>query len=330
MSEAVLEVRGLHTEIPTDHGIVQTAHDVNLTVRAGEVLGLVGESGCGKSVLLRTILGLLQPPARVTAGEVLLRERNLLALSEKELRTVRGGEIALIPQDPINSFNPALSIGYQMTRVLKLHRDSEPEGGWDAEAARILRRVGIDPQGKLDRYPFNFSQGQLQRVMTAIAVYSGKPKLLLADEPTTSLDVTIEAQMLWLISQLQREEGMAVVYVTHDLGVVAQLADRVAVMYAGTIVEEAPVEEIFRNPKHPYTIGLLKSSGAHGQTDDRRMFALPGAPPDLTKLQQGCSFAPRCQWATELCRETAPRLRALSGETKAACHHSETITERAA
>jgi oligopeptide/dipeptide ABC transporter ATP-binding protein len=329
MTEPVLEVRGLHSEFPTEHGVVRTARNVNLTVGPGEVLGLVGESGSGKSVLLRTLLGLLPHPGRVTAGEARFGGRDLLAMSEAELRGIRGGEIALIPQDPINNFNPALSIGYQMIRVLKLHRGVEPDERWASEAARMLQRVGIDPTRKLDRYPFSFSQGQLQRVMIAIAVLSSGPSLLFADEPTTSLDVTIEAQVLWLISQLQRERGMAVVYVTHDLGVVAQLADRVAVMYAGTIVEDGPVEEIFRRPRHPYTIAMLRSAGAFSERRERRLFALPGAPPDLTRIREGCAFAPRCSSVTPICEQKTPELRELAGGVKAACHNAEAILEAA-
>ena len=288
----MLDVQGLCTEFPTAGGVVRAGSEINLQVNAGEVVGLVGESGSGKSVLLRTLLGVLPPPGRVAAGRIDFDGRDLLTLSERELRALRGGEIALIPQDPINSLNPSLSIGYQVTRALKLHRATKPAAGWEAEAEELLRHVGIDARGKLGRYPFNFSQGQLQRVMTAIAALSGRPRLLLADEPTTSLDVTIEAQILWLIRRLQLELGMAVIFVTHDLGVIAKLADRVAVMYAGAIVEEAPVRELFRRPRHPYTIALLKSAAGFVDRDGKRLYALGGAPPDLTRLARAAPSPP--------------------------------------
>jgi len=324
---ALLEIRDLVCEFPTEDGVVRATRNVDLSVEPGEIVGLVGESGSGKSVLLRTIMRMLRPPGRVVSGTIHYDGRDMSALSERELRRMRGGEIALIPQDPVNSLNPSLSIGYQVTRALRLHRGEAPAEGWRAEAVRILREVGVSVEGgKLRQHPFNFSQGQVQRIMTAVAVLAGRPRLLLADEPTTSLDATVEAQILWLIRSLQRETHTAIIFVTHDLGVIAQLADRVAVMYAGSIVEHGPVRELFANPLHPYTIGLLLSS--RGFTDREagsgRLYAMPGAPPDLTSLGPGCPFAPRCEWADERCRTQTPPLRPFRAGV-AACHHLERI-----
>jgi oligopeptide/dipeptide ABC transporter ATP-binding protein len=322
----VLEVRGLRTEFPTRTGVVRATNDVNFSVDEGEVLGVVGESGCGKSVLLRTVLAILPSPGRVTAGEVLFDGQDLLRLPEQKLRQLRGGDVALIPQDPINNLNPSLTVGYQMERALKLHRSEKPSHGWSHEAEQMLNQVGIDARGKLGRYPFNFSQGQLQRVMTAIAVLSGHPRLLLADEPTTALDVTIQAQILWLISRFQRERKMSVVFVTHDLGVIAQVADRVMVMYAGSVVEEAPVRDLFKQPRHPYTIALLRSASGFLDSSGKRQYTLEGSPPDLVHLPPGCPFAPRCASATEICVSSAPELRKIDAG-QVACHHAERILE---
>jgi oligopeptide/dipeptide ABC transporter ATP-binding protein len=322
MNSPVLEVRGLVTEFPTRHGVVRATRDVDLEVQRGEVLGLVGESGSGKTVVLRSILGLLKPPGRVVSGEVIHEGRDLRAMNRRDLDDLRGGSIGFVPQDPINAFNPVLNMGYQITRPLKRHRRSAPTSGWDVEAEALLERVGISPGGKLRQHSFNFSQGQLQRVMMAIATLAGRPTLLLADEPTTSLDVTVEAQILWLIKELQHESGMAVVFVTHDLGVVAQLADRIAVMYAGSVVEQGSVLDLFADPRHPYTIGLLRSSRGFSSGGRHNLYALPGAPPDLRDVRPGCPFAPRCSWASSVCRDETPMLRAV-GSSLVACHHAE-------
>jgi oligopeptide/dipeptide ABC transporter ATP-binding protein len=327
VSEPLLEVRDLNVEFPTRSGPVRAVREVDLSVSPGEVFGLVGESGSGKSVFLRTLVRLTPPPGRVRSGEIRFGGRNVLDLGKADLERLRGGDISLIPQDPINGFNPALTVGHQMVRAAKRHRTAAPEHGWDREIEDMLRHVGIEVRGDLKRYPFNFSQGQLQRAMTAMAVLSGKPRLLLADEPTTSLDVTIESQILWLISELQREYGMAVIFVTHDLGVIAQMADRVAVMYAARIVEEAPVKQLFAQPSHPYTIGLLRSAGGFRDRTGKRLYALPGAPPDLTDVREGCPLAPRCHWATDVCREVTPELRRVGDSGTVACHHAEHVAE---
>ena len=234
---SLLEVRDLRAEFPTHQGVVHAIRGVSLTVSEGEVVGVVGESGSGKTVFLRSLLGLVPSPGRIVGGEIRFDGSDLLKATAEKMRRLRGGEIALIPQDPVNAFNPALTVGFQLVRALKLRRKTPPELGWNREAEMILKKVGIESEDALKRHPFRFSQGQLQRCMTAMAVLTGRPRLLLADEPTTSLDVTIGAQILWLISQLQREMGLAVILVTHDLGVIARLSDRIMVMRDGAVVE---------------------------------------------------------------------------------------------
>jgi oligopeptide transport system ATP-binding protein len=324
MTAPLLDVRALRTEFPSRGGVVQAVRGVDFSVSEGEVVGLVGESGSGKSVFLRSLLRLITPPGRIADGEIRFGDRDVLRATDKELRHLRGGEIALIPQDPANALNPSLTVGFQMTRVLRLHRQVQPQDGWSGEAELMLKKVGVQAPGVLRRYGFNFSQGQLQRVMTAMAVLSGRPRLLLADEPTTSLDVTIAAQILWLISQLQREIGLAVVLVTHDLGVIAQMADRVAVMYAGRIVEDAAAVQLFARPAHPYTIGLLRSSQGFVDGSSKRLYAMPGVPPDMAAVGPGCTFAPRCPWATEICTAVTPSLRSFAG-SRVACHNAEIV-----
>jgi oligopeptide/dipeptide ABC transporter ATP-binding protein len=317
----LLEVRGLSTQFPGQHGMVRAVDDVSFSIQPGEAVGLVGESGSGKSTVLRSLLGLIRPPGRVVSGEVIFRGRDLRRLAEAELRRVRGGQISLIFQDPVNAFNPSLTIGDQLRRILRLHRRQEPVGGYDAEIARMLVRVGVDATGKLNQYAFNFSQGQLQRIMIAAACLGGEPSLLLADEPTTSLDVTIEAQVLQLLRDLRRELGLALILVTHNLALVAELCDRVLVMYAGRLIEDSNVYAMFETPKHPYTRQLLRSlprfpaSGA-------RLEAMPGSVPDLSRLPAGCAFAPRCeQYIGSICDTQVPAfVPAGTPDQRAACH----------
>ena len=319
----LLEVRGLSTQFPSDRGIVRAVDDVSFWIRPGEAVGLVGESGSGKSTVLRSLLGLIKPPGRVVSGEVIFRDRDLLVLPEDEMRRVRGGQISLIFQDPVNAFNPSLTIGDQLRRVLRLHRREQPSGGYDQEIGRMLARVGVDASGgsKLNQYAFNFSQGQLQRIMIAAACLGGEPSLLLADEPTTSLDVTIEAQVLQLLRDLRRELGLSLVLVTHNLALVAELCDRVLVMYAGRLVEDGDVYSVFENPRHPYTRQLLRSLPRFPAPEERPQ-PIPGSVPDLANPSAGCPFAPRCeQYIGSICDAVVPHLvPAGAADHRAACH----------
>lgn len=289
----VLRVRGLRTTYQFRGRPVSAVKDLSLTVRSGEVVGLVGESGSGKSTALKSILGMLRPPAVVEADEILLAERDLRAMSKEDARRVRGGQMSMIFQDPINSFNPSWTIGSQFRRVLSLHRPDLKRGEFNDEIVRLLAEVGIDGRDKLKSYPFQFSQGQLQRIMIAVACSSKDLKVLLADEPTTSLDVTIEAQVLELLRQLRAERNLAMVLVTHDLSVIAEMCDKVVVMYAGEVVEVADVFDLFERPQHPYTEQLLKAI-PHFPHGGERLYAMRGAVPRLDQQTEGCTFAPRC------------------------------------
>jgi oligopeptide/dipeptide ABC transporter ATP-binding protein len=317
----LLDVRGLSTHFPTQRGMVHAVEDVTFSIQPGEAVGLVGESGSGKSTVLRSLLGLINPPGRVVSGEVIFRGRDLSGLGQDELRRLRGGQISLILQDPVNAFNPSLTIGDQLRRILRLHRHQEPAGGYDREITRMLARVGVDAAGKLNQYAFNFSQGQLQRIMIAAACLGGEPALLLADEPTTSLDVTIEAQVLQLLRDLRRELGLALILVTHNLALVAELCDRVLVMYAGRLVEDGGVYSVFDTPAHPYTRQLLRSLPRF-PASAKRLEAMPGMVPDLTRLPAGCAFAPRCeQHIGAICDKQVPALvPAGTPDQRAACH----------
>lgn len=317
----ILDVRRLSTSFPTGRGVVRAVNDVSFSVRPGEAVGLVGESGSGKSTVLRSLLGLIQPPGRVAAGEVVFQGRDLRTLSAADMRQVRGGRISMVFQDPVNAFNPSFTIGDQLRRVLKLHRPQVPPGGYDAEIVRMLARIGVDARGKLDSYPFNFSQGQLQRIMIAAACLGGAPSLLLADEPTTSLDVTIEAQVLQLLRDLRRELDLALVLVTHNLALVAELCDRVLVMYAGRLVEDGDVYTVFERPAHPYTEQLLKTIPDFPHTGGR-LYAMRGNVPDLVGQMPGCPFAPRCErYLGTVCDTARPDLWSSgSADHRAACH----------
>ena len=320
MTGPLLQVRSLGVTHATSRGGVRAAIDVSFDVAAGEAVGIVGESGSGKSTVLRALLRLLPRSTRVE-GQVLYRGRDLLALGDEEMRQVRGGEISLIVQDPVNAFNPAFTIGDQLRRILRLHRRQRPSAGYDAEISRMLRRVGVDPVGKLNAYPFNFSQGQLQRIMIAAACLAGQPLLLLADEPTTSLDVSVEAQILQLLRELRGELGLSVLLVTHNLAVVAEACDRVLVMYAGQIVEQGDIYAVFERPRHPYTQQLLKSIPTFPHSGER-LQTMPGGVPDLLREPRGCPFAPRCgRHLGALCDSVPPSLiRVGSDGQLAACH----------
>ena len=325
----LLRVQGLRTVFKTIAGPAVAVDGVSYALRPGETLAVVGESGSGKSVTALSIMGLVpDPPGRIEGGEVWFDGRNLLALRERELEKVRGAEIAMIFQEPMSSLNPVLTIGRQLTETIVEHE------GLGASAARaraleMLRLVQIpEPERRLGQYPHQMSGGMLQRVMIAMAL-SCSPKVLIADEPTTALDVTIQAQILALIADLRERFGTAVLLITHDLGVVAETADRVVVMYAGRVVEEAPVVELFERPRHPYTRGLLDAIPhlglLQGENRPERLREIPGIVPPLTHLPPGCRFAPRCPFATEKCVESYPPFEEKATGHKAACWHSDKL-----
>jgi len=323
MSDPVLSVRNLTTSFEVGGNRVAAVRDVSFDVRQGEVLGLVGESGSGKSVTLRSLTRLLPRGAEV-AGEVHWRGSNLVGLSEPELRRVRGGQISMIFQEPMTALNPVLPIRVQIEENLRAHTTLD-RAGRRARAKELLDLVGIpEAARRLDEYPHQFSGGMRQRAMIAIALASD-PKLLLADEPTTALDVTIQDQILNLILDLRDELGMSVVLVTHDLGVVAQTCDRMAVMYAGRIVEEGDVARVLARPGHAYTLGLLGSVPQAG-TERSPLRSIEGTPPALSAIPPGCAFAPRCRFATEICGRVAPELVETAAGHAAACHHGAAVS----
>jgi oligopeptide/dipeptide ABC transporter ATP-binding protein len=302
----LLDVRDLRTEFRTSTGVVRAVDGVTFDVRAGETLALVGESGCGKSVTALSVMRLIPvPPGRIAGGQVLFDGRDLLALPDRELRRVRGKDIGMVFQEPMTSLNPVLTIGRQVTEPLEHHLGMRPAEA-RARATELLATVGIpEPTRRLGQYPHEFSGGMRQRVMIAIAL-SCRPRLVLADEPTTALDVTIQAQILELLRQLSREFGVAMVMITHNLGVVARYADRVNVMYAGRVVERGAAAEIYARPRHPYTLGLLRSVPRLDRPRRARLDPIPGQPPDLARLGPGCPFRPRCAFAVERCHEMPP------------------------
>jgi oligopeptide transport system ATP-binding protein len=322
VADNFLEVRDLRTQFFTRDGTVRAVDGVSFDVRRGEALGLVGESGCGKSITSMSLMRLIpQPPGKIVSGEVILYEdghrRDLLQLDEEEMRHVRGRVISMIFQDPMTSLNPVLTIGYQLTEPLKIHFNMSDEQA-RKRAIELLMQVGIPAAAeRLDEYPHQFSGGMRQRVMVAMAL-TCDPKMLIADEPTTALDVTVQAQLLDLIKVLNRETGTAVLIITHDLGVVADLCDRVMVMYAGQIIESGTGDEIFDSPQHPYTKGLMQSVPRLGPTVRDRLEPIEGMPPDLIAPPGGCRFRPRCPMAFSKCVETPPRV-FLGGEHHSAC-----------
>jgi oligopeptide/dipeptide ABC transporter ATP-binding protein len=315
----LLDVRGLHTQFTTAAGVVRAVDGVSWDVRAGETVALVGESGCGKSVSALSVMRLVAVPAgRIVAGEILFKGRDLLTLSEEEMRRVRGREIGMIFQEPMTSLNPVLSVGRQLTETVEIHLGLTPAQS-RARAIELLSLVGVsDPERRLSQYPHQFSGGMRQRMMIAMAL-SCNPPLVLADEPTTALDVTIQAQILDLMKDLSRRLGAAMLIITHNLGVVARYADRVNVMYAGKIVERATAREIYANPRHPYTRGLLRSVPRLDEPRRAKLEPIPGQPPDLSRLPAGCAFAPRCSYAVERCRVEGPALAAVGEGHLASC-----------
>jgi len=314
----LLEVRGLQTHFFTRAGVAKAVDGVNFAIDAGETLAIVGESGCGKSVTAFSILRLVaNPPGRIVGGEILFEGRDLLKLDDAAMRAVRGDRIAMIFQEPMTSLNPVLTIGDQIVEAVRLHRPVSKTAARD-RAAELLDLVGIpEARRRLDEYPHRLSGGMRQRAMIAMAL-ACEPKLLIADEPTTALDVTIQAQILDLLDDLKRRTGMAVLLITHDLGVVAQHSQRVAVMYAGKVVEEAATADLFRAPRHPYTRGLLASI-PRADAAQERLTEIPGLVPGLTDMPPGCAFAPRCGLATDRCRQSAPALEVTRDGSAVAC-----------
>jgi oligopeptide/dipeptide ABC transporter ATP-binding protein len=317
----LLEINNLHTYFQTREGLVCAVDGVSLYLDRGELLGLVGESGCGKSITALSIMRLIAPPGKIVAGEILFDGRDLLKLSQARMREVRGNDIAMIFQDPMTSLNPVFTVGEQIAEALRLHRKlSRPEARKAAVAA--MREVSIpDAELRVKDYPHQLSGGMRQRVMIAMAL-ACDPKLLIADEPTTALDVTIQAQILELLNDLRRTRELAVLLITHDLGVVAEVADRVAVMYTGQVVEASPVDDLFARPKHPYTEGLLRSVPkltVATSTKQRRLQTIDGTVPRLTALPPGCHFEPRCPYRMPRCREQEIPLYAVGEGVAARC-----------
>ena len=316
-NEFIFQIRGLKTQFFTSKGIVPAVDGVDITVKKGEAVGLVGESGCGKSMTAMSTMQLLQPPGRVVAGEILLDGENLLEKSKKEMDSIRGNRITMIFQEPMTSLNPAYTIGKQVSEAILIHENVSKE-----EAKRrvvdIFRKVGIpEPEKRYNVYPHQLSGGLRQRVMIGMAMVCN-PELMIADEPTTALDVTIEAQILYLMKQLQKEQGTAIVMITHNLGVVAESCDYVYVMYAGKIMEEAPVRALFKSPKHPYTFGLMNSIPKMTEVKEH-LYTIKGLVPNLLHLPQGCRFCPRCEKAMKICTMFEPDLYETEDGHKVRC-----------
>jgi len=319
----LLEVRNLKTEFRTQDGVVHAVNGVSFTLEEGETLGLVGESGSGKSVSMLSVMRLIaMPPGKIVDGTVLFLGQDLLKLNPEEMRQIRGNKIAMVFQDPMTSLNPVLTIGQQITEALELHLGMSKEQA-RKRAAELLKMVGIpEAEARLDDYPHQFSGGMRQRVMIAMAL-SCSPQLLIADEPTTALDVTIQAQIVDIVKRLKRELGMAIIWITHDLGVIAGLADRINVMYAGFIVETANTREIFANPSHPYTLGLLGSIPRLDAARRDKLTPIEGLPPDLIALPKGCPFYDRCRFRTDKCLEENPPLMSVGVRHWSACWNWE-------
>jgi oligopeptide/dipeptide ABC transporter ATP-binding protein len=313
---SLLEVEDLRVEFATEEGVVRAVDGVSFTVRAGEVLGVVGESGSGKSVTGLALIGLVPEPGRVTGGRASFEGQDLLQASEARLRAVRGDRIAMIFQDPMTSLNPYLPVGEQLAEVLVAHRGTPRREAW-RRAAEMLERVGIPSPGeRVHAHPHQLSGGMRQRVMIAMALLC-EPALIVADEPTTALDVTVQAQILDLFRERREEAGTSMILITHDLGVLAGLADRAAVMYAGRVVEEGPVASLFARPRHPYTIGLGRATPG---LDGAPLVPIPGMPPAPGRTPPGCAFHPRCAFAVDACRERAPLPRPVGPDHAVRCH----------
>jgi len=330
--EPILELRDLTVEFATEDGVVHAVTEVSYDLHPGEILGIVGESGSGKSVSMLAVLGLIpMPPGRIANGEALYKGKNLLEMPKGELRKLRGGEIAMIFQDPMTCLNPVLTIGYQISEAVMIHNPGTGDDDAMKRAVELLDLVGVPyPERRVEQYPHEFSGGMRQRAMIAMAI-ANNPSVLVADEPTTALDVTIQAQIVEVLKAAQRETHAATILITHDLGLIAELADRVVVMYAGRVVELGDVYTIFNSPGHPYTIGLMNSL-ARLDADQERLEPIPGQPPSLVNRPPGCAFHPRCvhSQGREVCRTDIPELRIFGegGEHRSACHFSDELAAR--
>ncbi|RVU19530.1 ABC transporter ATP-binding protein [Streptomyces antnestii] len=315
----LLEVRDLQVEFRTREGVAKAVNGVNYTVDEGETLAVLGESGSGKSVTAQAIMGILDmPPGKIAGGEIVFQGKDLLKLKEEERRKVRGAKMAMIFQDALSSLNPVLSVGAQIGELFTVHQGMSRKDA-RTKAVELMDRVRIPAaQERVGQYPHQFSGGMRQRIMIAMAL-ALEPDLIIADEPTTALDVTVQAQVMDLLAELQRELGMGLILITHDLGVVADVADRIAVMYAGRIVETAPVHEIYKRPAHPYTKGLLESIPRLDQKG-QELYAIKGLPPNLMHIPPGCAFNPRCPMAQDVCRTDVPPLYEVSPTRRSACH----------
>jgi oligopeptide transport system ATP-binding protein len=325
--EPLLEVRNLAVEFHTRAGVVKAVDGVSFSLRESETLAVLGESGSGKSVTALAIMGLLPKPAgRIVSGDVLFRGRNLVRSSEAELRMVRGARISMIFQDPQSSLNPVLTVGYQIGEVLRHHRSASRQEA-KAAAIELMERVRIpDARRRVNDHPHQFSGGMRQRVMIAMAL-ALDPEIVVADEPTTALDVTVQKQIMGLLKDLQEQHKMGLIFITHDLGVVADTADRLAVMYAGRIVETGTIREVYTKPAHPYTLGLMRSVPGVNQRG-QHLLPIEGSPPNLLSPPSGCSFHPRCPFARERCEHDDPELREVLPARQSACHYAEEVLER--
>ncbi len=329
MKPALVEIENLRTHFFTDEGVVKAVENVSLTIPKGRTLGLVGESGCGKSVTALSIIRLISSPGRIVAGSIKFHDDegvvDLTQIPEADIRRYRGSKIAMIFQEPMTSLNPVFTVGAQIMEAVLLHRKVTKAEARDI-AVETLAKVKIPaPERRLKEYPHQFSGGMRQRVMIAMAL-ACKPKLLIADEPSTALDVTIQAQILQLLRELQEEEGMSILIITHDLGVIAEMAHDVAVMYASNVVEQAPVELLFENPRHPYTHGLFASRPLPGMDRSKHLYTIEGMVPSPLHFPQGCKFHPRCPYAVEQCRAAEAELRGIDTQHQVRCHLAEEIT----
>ena len=318
MGKKLLEVENLKTYFYSDRGIVKAVDDVSFYVNEGETLGIVGESGCGKSITCMSLVRLVEtPPGKYVGGEIIFNGEDMLKVSEARLRQIRGNDISFIFQEPMTSLNPIFKIGKQISEALMLHRGMSKTEAYN-ESIRMLELVKIpNPERVVDDYPFALSGGMRQRAMIAMAL-ACEPMLLVADEPTTALDVTIQAQVLDLMNELKKKINASIIFITHDLGVISEMSDRVMVMYAGKVVEVASVFDIFKNPKHPYTVGLIGSK-PDMTTESTRLHVIPGNVPDLNNLPEGCPFSPRCHKVMDVCKKAFPEEKILDGEHRISC-----------
>ena len=317
--EPILQIENLKTSFMTSNGEVQAVRGVSFSVGKGEIVGLVGESGSGKSVTSMSILKLLADTARIKEGKILFEGEDLTQYSKAQMRKIRGGKISMIFQDPMSSLNPLIPVGKQVAEMIREHHPEKSKEDIKKEVLELFSRVRIpEPEKRYKSFPHEFSGGMRQRVMIAMAL-ANRPELLIADEPTTALDVTIQDQILKQLRELKKEYGTSIIFITHDLGVVAELCDRVVVLYGGLVMEEASVFDIFENPRHPYTLGLLASIPSLDQDKSRRLKPIPGSPPDMTKPPAGCPFAPRCPYARVVCGRELPEMTEISEDHRSRC-----------